>query len=309
VKWVGLSIVVLAALATRVHADDGLVNEAEAHAKQGDYVGAARIFKKAYFLDPRPAYICNIGVAYYKAKQLARAHLFLNRCLERGTALDATFVDSVRAVLKAVETSLRSGDFTPLDIVVDPAGATVTVEAFGDDEAFIGSRVVWLPSGTQKLVARAEGYSDKLVEVDVKGHELQPVHIVLLRKAPDPAQPDLPDQSSSSSTPPKIRTAPPPRTETRYATRSKVPAIVGTVVTAAALSITIVAYGNAHDSADRSAFALTQMAYDADVRAIDKWNTIMGASATLTVISAGVTGYLWSRAFSSERIEVQPTTA
>jgi hypothetical protein len=311
VKWVGLSIAVVAALARLVHADgneaDRLAGDAEALAKKNDFVGAAGKFKAAFAADPRPALICNVGVAYYKAKELARAHLFLNRCLERGTALDAKFVDNVRAVLKAVETSLRSGEFTPLDIVVEPASTTVVVQAFGDDEAFIGSRVVWLTSGKQTLVGRAEGYSDRIVEVDAKGHDLQPVRVALERKPVDTGTQTTTTTTGTTG----IRTAPPPpppQTETRYKTRSKVPAIAGTVVTVTALAFTIVAYGNAHDSAERSEFALTQSAYDADVRAVEKWNTIMGASATLSVIGAGLTGYLWSRAFTSERVEVQPTS-
>jgi hypothetical protein len=307
VKWVGLTIAVVAALARPVHADgneaDRLAGDAETLAKKNDFVGAAGKFKAAYAADPRPALICNVGVAYYKAKELARAHLFLNRCLERGTALDAKFVDNVRAVLKAVETSLRSGEFTPLDIVVEPASATVVVQAFGDDEAFIGSRVVWLTSGQQTLVGRAEGYSDKIVQVDATGHDLQPVRVALERKPVDTGT-----QTTTTTGTTGIRTAPPPRAEPRYKTRSKVPAIAATAVTATALAFTIVAYGNAHDSAERSGFALTQSAYDADVRAVDKWNTIMGASATLSVIGAGLSGYLWSRAFTSERVEVQPTS-
>src|SRR5205823_9035653 len=95
---------------------------------------------------------------------------------------DAKFVDSVRAVIKAVETSLRGGTFTPLDIVVDPPSATVVITAFGDNEAVLGSRVIWVESGAQRLTARAEGYSDKIIDVDAKGHDPQPVRIMLEHK-------------------------------------------------------------------------------------------------------------------------------
>lgn len=327
-KWLALTIVIVSALAARGFAQsDQFVADAEALAKKGDFVGAAAKFKAAYAVDPRPALICNVGVAYYKAKDLPRAHLFLNRCLERGTALDPKFVDSVRAVIKAVESSLRSGNFTPLDIVVEPAGATVIVHPFGEDEVIIGSHVVWVPSGKHEVVGRNEDYEDNVTEVDAKGHDLQPVHITLVHK-PVVVGPgnehhgegvgsDTTGSGSGSGAPPPpsgsgsatiTPTPPTPHLTHRYTTPSKVPAIASTAITAVALAITIVAYSNAHDSADRSQFALSSDAYKSDVSSVDHWNALMGASMTLTVIGAGVSGYLWSRAFQTERVDVQPTS-
>src|SRR5688572_14838155 len=49
---------------------------AEARARAGDYAGAIVLFKQAFALDGRAEYACNVGVAYYKARDLPRAQLF-----------------------------------------------------------------------------------------------------------------------------------------------------------------------------------------------------------------------------------------
>jgi hypothetical protein len=316
-----VAIVLMLALGQLAIADpaaDEALAQAEAAAKQGDYVAAAGKFKLAHSIDPRPGLICNVGVAYYKAKQLPRAQLFLNRCLERGTALDPKFVDSVRTVLKSVETALRAGEFTPVDIVVEPASATVTVRAFGDDEAFIGSRVVWLARGKQALIARAEGYVDQTIEIDATGRDMQPVKITLQRK---PAEPiaigggTAPDTGSAAprdtgSGAPRDSVAPPPVAPPAVVEvdrPSKVPAIAASAVAAGALALAILSYQRAHDRAELAAFAITRDAYDDDKSAVKTWNGLMLTGTALGIASAGIAGYLWSRALRSPAVELQAT--
>lgn len=313
-------VLVISALAIADSTVDDALAQAEALAKRGDYVGAAGQFKLAYARDPRPELICNVGVAYYKAKQLPRAQLFLNRCLERGTALDAKFVDSVRAVLKSVESALRTGEYTPVDIVVEPAGATVTIAAFGDDEAFIGSRVVWLARGKQALRARAEGYVEQTLDVDPQGREIKPVKITLQRTPVEPpptgsaagsATGNASDGSAAGSAATGSATVAvpvePERIPLRYDRPSKVPAIVATSVGVAAIVLAVVSYQRAHDRAELAGFALSAEAYEADKSSVSTWNTVMVTGAAIGIASAGIAGFLWSRALRSPPIEMQAT--
>src|SRR5262245_8231343 len=90
--------------------------EAEALAAQSNFVGAAAKYREAYAADPRAEYMCNIGVAYYKAKDLPRAERYLDQCLVIGKSLDAAFLDNVAKVERAVVDQLKKGDFTPIDL-------------------------------------------------------------------------------------------------------------------------------------------------------------------------------------------------
>jgi hypothetical protein len=313
-------IMIVLALAARVIADtpaDDYVAQANGLAKQGDFVGAAGKFKLAYASEARPALICNVGVAYYKAKQLPRAHLFLNRCLERGTALDPKDVASVRKVLESVETALRSGEFTPIDIVVEPAGATIIVQAFGEDESFIGSRVIWLARGKQTLIAKAEGYIDQSVTIDAKGRDLQPVKITLQRAPVEPAtgsgsattteSGSATTTTGSASGSAAVVVPEEKHIALRYERPSKVPALIATSVTVAALAVALVSYQRAHDRAEVAAFAVNTDAYASDKSAVTRWNTFMVTGTVISVAGAGVAGFLWSRAFRSAPIEMQAT--
>jgi len=295
--------------------------EADALAKKGDFVGAAGKFKLAYARDPKPATICNVGVAYYKAKQLARAQLFLNRCLERGTALQQTFVDQVRTVLTSIEQTLRAGDFTPVDITVEPGGASVSVVEYGDDEAFIGARVLWLPFGPHKLTARLDGYVEQTVEIDATGHDVKPIKISLV-KVPD----QTPETGSGSAT--STGSASNAGSGSGSATTidhagfttvpaaevprpSPVPAIAATSFAAIGVAMVIVGYKKAHDRAEYAQFAVSPEVFERDKDAIKTWNTVIVTGFGVGVVGAAAAGYLWSRflrAPSPSHVEVEPAT-
>jgi hypothetical protein len=282
--------------------NDNPLAEAEARAKKNDFVGAAAQFKLAYAKDPRPELICNVGVAYFKAKELARAQLFLSRCLERGSALDAKFVDNVRVVLGSVETSLRQGDFTPVDIVITPPGATITLD---DDESFVGSRLVWVPFGMHRFYVHSEGYSGYLIELDAKTRDVVHFKAELQRPAPVEATPPPPVKVE---VPTPVPTPARPHQSTS-AHRSLVLPIASSAVAGAAATVVVIAFGRAHDAADRAAFAVSPDVYQHDVDRTNNWNTIMGASAAVALIGAGASGYLWFRAtHTSSPVEVEPTS-
>src|SRR6187401_2934009 len=102
-RVVVLIAAVCAAHARPAHADaaaaDALVRDAEALAAAGDFLGAAAKFREAYTADRRIELMCNVGIAYHKAKDLSRSQLYLSHCLKRGVALEAQFVAAVRGVL------------------------------------------------------------------------------------------------------------------------------------------------------------------------------------------------------------------
>lgn len=48
----------------------------------------------------------------------------------------------------------------PVDVVSDPAGATLTVSAFAEDEPVVAPTVVWLPAGTHTIRGALAGHED-----------------------------------------------------------------------------------------------------------------------------------------------------
>src|SRR3954469_22224202 len=139
--------------------------EADALALDGRFAEAAARFRAAWDADrQRPQLFCNIGISYYKARDLVRPHLLLGQCLEQA-ALDPKFVDAARAALASVEGVLRSAGHTPVRIVVEPVASSVAIAELGADGGFAGSRVVWLAFGDYHLAAHAEGYTDATAAV------------------------------------------------------------------------------------------------------------------------------------------------
>ena len=286
-------IAALCAIHTRVHADaataDASVREAETLAAAGDFLGAATKYRDAYTADSRVELMCNVGIAYHKAKDLSRAQLYLSHCLKRGTALEAQFVAAVRGVLATVEGALKQGDFTPVDIVVDPEATAVTI----GDASFIGPHLVWLPYGKHVLAFHAEGYVDQAIEITTAARETTPLSIKLEKK-PDPE--------------PIVIVKPGQRV--KRSARSWLPAIGATAVTIGATVFAVIAFERAHDRADIAAFAASSEVYQDDKDYVSKWNTRLAISGALAVIGAGASGFLWYRALTpSTKIEVTPSTS
>lgn len=290
-------VVLIAALcaahARPAHADaaaaDALVREAETLAAAGDFLGAAAKYRDAYTADRRVDLMCNVGIAYHKAKDLSRAQLYLSHCLKRGVGFDDQFVAAVRGVLAVVEGALKQGDFAPIDIVVEPEATTVTI----GDASFIGPHLVWLPYGKHTLTFHAEGYIDQSIEITAATRETTPLSIKLEKQpAPEPIIITKPA--------PKIR-----RTE-----RSKIPAIAASAITLGATIFAVVSFQRAHDRADIAVFATTDDVLADDRDYVDKWNTRLAVSGALAVIGAGASGFLWYRALTpATKVEITPSTS
>jgi hypothetical protein len=302
VRW--RSIVVLAGmLVGTAHADVGqVVRDAQDKIKAGDFVGAAAKFREAYRLEPKPDWVCNAGIAYHKAgDRPALTQLYLRMCLERGTGvLDRAFMDLVTGALGDIETALAKGSFAPVDVAVTPGTAAVAIPAFGSDDSFIGSRVVWLPWGEHAVTVRADGYVEQTVPVKIAGHDRVPLRITLERK-PEQAPPP-----PATTIAPLAQRTPPPQPVETVERRSLILPIATSAVTVVAVVVSTVGFVGARNRADRAAFAVDETVYERDQDSIDRWNRLFGISGALAVVGAGASGYLLYRALHPvTRIEVQ----
>ena len=259
-------------------AAEALAADAERLAKANDFRGAALKFAAAAKEDPtRADLFCNIGISFYKAADHAPAHLFLARCLEL-SVLDAGFVEAARAAQASVDAAVRASDHAPVRIKVTPP-ASVKIVEFGIDEAFVGDRVVWLPFGTFHVTARADGFVEQTVEVVTTSKDAKEVSITLDRAgAAEPVAP-LPKPRPQRGT--------------------KLPAILSTVGTAAAIGVAVFAVGKANAAADLSATALDNETFADDKSSVDRWNTAFAVSGSLAVVGTAATAYLWYRAFKT----------
>ncbi|MEO7732756.1 MAG: hypothetical protein ABIY55_17430 [Kofleriaceae bacterium] len=301
-----LVIATLSALATGAQADRREADRAEAEAETlalaKDFLGAAAKFRAAYAADPRPDLICNVGVAYHKAQELPRAQLYLGRCLERGSVLRGGFMTVVRDTLARLEAALKAGNYTPVDVGVDPRFATVAIDAFAADETFDGGRTVWLPFGAYHVTVRAEGYRAQTVEVAAKDHAIVALHVALIRE-PVVAAPDQPPAAPPITTLDPVAPfapAPAPRGPSLVLPVSATVATVGLAVIAG------YARSQAQDHADRAGAPLPRAVYDAEADSIKRWNTIFGVDLALTGAAALASGYLWVRFARSPARSITP---
>ncbi|MEO8701904.1 MAG: hypothetical protein ABI867_17800 [Kofleriaceae bacterium] len=292
-----IRVVVLLAIVLAAHpaaADkataDAAAAAAEALDKAEDFRGAAVKFAEAAKADPsNPDHYCNIGISYFKADDFARAHLILNRCLDRGTR-DAAFTANVRAAITDIETALRAKGHAPITVTAEPSNASVAIVEWGaDDEAFVGTRVVWLPFGTFHLRGRSTGFADETVEVVVTGQEPRSVALTL-----KPAIVEKPKPK------PKKPSGPP----------SKLLPIATSLLTVGGVVLAVIAHGKAADRAEIAPTRLDPDVFADDKSYIDRWNAITVTSVGVGIVGAGLSAYLWLRVIrapKASRMEVTPT--
>jgi hypothetical protein len=187
-------------------------------AQRGDYAGAVRLFKEANALDARPEYACNVGIAYYKARDLPRAYVFLEDCLAAAGELPADFQTAVRRVFATVEERLEAGDFAPVELRVSPPHARIVVSSFASDEPIASGRRVWLRVGQHLVLATALGHETRQIAVDLFNRDPRRVDMVLEPllgdrnrvAAPAPAPAPVPTPPPVATTAPAATMAPAP---------------------------------------------------------------------------------------------------
>jgi len=297
--------VALCALSVRAFADpataDKLAAEAEAFAKAGKFSEAAERFRDAWRNDKlRPTLLCNVGISYYKAKDLVRAHLLLGQCLEQ-SSLDPKTAEGVRKALASAEAVLRSGGNSPVRILSDPSATSIAILELGNDEAFVGSRVVWLPFGTYHVRAHSEGYVDETHTISPKAPDPMTVTITLDRVKGETAP------ITSTIPGPKPRVAGGPEIERASRPGVALP-IATTTVTAAAVVLAVVSRARAGSKADRAVTSLDPATFQDDKNAAATWNTTFVVGTSMAVVGVVASVLLWHRALAAPELEVQATT-
>jgi hypothetical protein len=153
-------------------------DQASELAAQGDqlvkdkrYDAAVEKFKEAARLDPdSPAYVCNIGMAYYALVQYARAHLHLSRCHRANGAWPA----GVEDVFKYVDKTLAQQDYTPVTLRGTPQSAQVEVSYYAGEGASIAPVMLYLPVGMRhEVTVHADGYEPATLSVDTADRAAQ----------------------------------------------------------------------------------------------------------------------------------------
>ena len=280
------ALALVAAAATAAVADpktaDRLADEAAALAKAGDHAGAARRFRDAYRTDPRAALLCNVGVSYYKAKDLPRADLYLEQCVQVGASIPAGFLAAVRDALRTIDAQLRAGDFAQVSFVVTPPTTAISVDGATYDEPFIGARTVWFPVGHYAVGFSSAGYAPQTRPLDVRAHApstltvaLEPVTVTV---APPP---------------------PPPRRPARPAPSLMIPiALTALAVAEAGLAIGFYAIARGHVT-DANA-AGDEPTHDREAASARGWRTASVITAIGGAITVGTAAMTWRRALSVE---------
>ena len=97
------------------------------------------------------ARICRAAIELVGAREAARAALLLPRCPDASTA-GAELAAAARKARIAVRKTADAEGWSPVEIVVRAADATVTIEPFADIPVLPGA--VLLPPGTYRIVAR-----------------------------------------------------------------------------------------------------------------------------------------------------------
>jgi hypothetical protein len=317
-RWCApLVVISVAGVTLRATADpagaDRAAADAQVRADAGDFFGAAAKYREAFREQPRPDLMCNVGVAYYKAKDLPRAQRYLDQCLRIGASLDAAFIANVRKVLTAVEQKLASDRFTPLDLAVQPDTAASSLDGGVHDEPIVGSRRIWVPFGSYTLVVHAEGFADQQQPVVAQSAAPLSISVKLLPSAHALAgATDGSASAGSAATRPGPSgahtgsdSAPPAPSPPR---RSLVAPIVASAASGAFGGLALGFYLSARSTGAEAERAATGDSYTAladDARSRQHVSWVIGGAAGVAAVVAGV---LWYRATRSPaQVDVSAT--
>ncbi|HUS31663.1 MAG TPA: hypothetical protein VMZ53_24340 [Kofleriaceae bacterium] len=161
----------------QAHAEDraALQAKGEQLAKDGKYTDAIDAFKAADRIEPRAIHACLISLAYTRRELWAQAELYLSFCHQRAKVGDP-LPDWVSLADQQIRDRLVAAGMVEVSIEAKPATARVTVSSFAPDEVF-EPRTIHLPIGTHVIFAKAAGYTDGQLTVQIT--DKTPKHIVI----------------------------------------------------------------------------------------------------------------------------------
>jgi hypothetical protein len=164
-------------------ADDraALQAKGEQLAKDGKYTDAIEAFKAADRIEKRAAHACLISLAYTRRELWPQAELFLSFCHQRAKPGDP-LPDWVSLADQQIRDRLIAAGLVEVSIEAKPPTAHVTVSSFAPDEVF-EPRTIHLPIGTHVVFAKAPGYVDGQVILQISDKTTKHVVIEL---APNP---------------------------------------------------------------------------------------------------------------------------
>lgn len=181
------------------HTDDreALQAKGEQLAKEGRFNDAIDAFKAADRIQPRASHACLIALAYTRREAWPQAELFLSICHQRANAGDP-LPDWVPQADEMIKERLASANLAEVTIETKPASARVTVSSFAPDEVF-EPRTVHLPFGTHVIFAKADGYADAQVTIELKDKSPQHVLVELTAKTKhEPTGPTGPTEPATT---------------------------------------------------------------------------------------------------------------
>jgi hypothetical protein len=186
-----VAVLALGGVPSPVHAEDraALQAKGEQLAKDGKYSDAIEAFKAADKIEPRAIHACLISLAYTRRELWPQAELYLSFCHQRAKAGDP-LPDWVALADQQIRDRLVAAGLVEVTIEAKPPTASVTVSSFAPDEVF-EPRTIHLPLGTHVVFARAPGYVDGQLTVQIT--DKTPKHVVIeLAPSPGTATPGEP---------------------------------------------------------------------------------------------------------------------
>ena len=152
-------------------------------ARRGRWSEAIEAFKSADRVEPTAEHACLIALAYARRELWPQAEVFFATCLARAGAGDRVppWLAEARDQL---DERLAAANVALVDIAVTPAtaAAQLAMSSFAPDETFT-PRKLHLAFGHHVIVARAPGYADGRVELDIT--DKTPRHVAIELHAVD----------------------------------------------------------------------------------------------------------------------------
>jgi hypothetical protein len=217
-----------------------------------------------------------------------------------GGSLDPAYRENLRKVVDSIEQKLVAGDFTPIDIAVEPATAAVSIEGGKPyDEDIVGGGRSWVPYGAYRFVVRAPGYAERRSEVTANGHAAMPLRVTLEKEK---AEALVETGAGPSERLPIFADEP------VVAKPSKTAPVIATSLTGAAAVVGLVFYFRARGFVkDAESPTLTRDEYDDLHDKAHSNQRIAWVAGGVAGVGAIASGILWWRYSRASRVEVTST--